>query len=107
MQSLSHDDIAHLASLARLTVTEEEKERYATQLSSVVGYVEQLQQVETGDVFLGAGVTGMMNILAEDEPRQKGDGAELNPETVLAHAPLRSGRFIQVRAVLNGEGGAA
>jgi len=103
MNAVSHDDISHLASLARLTLTEEEKNRYAEQLSKVVGYVEQLQKVDTAGVTPDVGVTGMSNILAADVPRIEGDAAMLDPETALKGVPLRSGQFIQVRAVLKGE----
>lgn len=107
MSTVSQADIAHLANLARLTLTEEEKNRYAGQLSNVISYVEQLQEVSTEGVNAAAGVTGMSNVLAADVPREKTDAACINPETALASVPSRNGNFIQVRAVLNTDGGAA
>ena len=104
---VSQEEIKHLATLARLQLSDEESERYATQLSNVVGYVEQLQQVEVGSVEEGKGVTGLSTVLAADVPRELTDLAAISPEDMLADAPLKSGAFVQVRAVLAGEGGAA
>jgi len=107
MSTISNDDIAHLANLARLILTEEEKIRYASQLSNVISYVEQLQAVNAEGVNAAAGVTGMSNVLGADVPRAKTDAACIDPEVALASVPARNGNFIQVRAVLNTDGGAA
>jgi aspartyl-tRNA(Asn)/glutamyl-tRNA(Gln) amidotransferase subunit C len=107
MSSVSREDINHLATLARLSLTEEEEERYASQLSNVVGYVEQLQKVAVTEKNIGKGVTGLSTVLAADVPRSESDPAFINTEALLTEAPLRSEHFVQVRAVLNGEGGAA
>ena len=107
MSTLSQSDIAHLAKLARLEVGTEDAERYAGQLTTVVAYVEQLQQVPTEGISDGRGVTGLQNVLAADVPREKTDLANLDVERALASAPRRDGQFIEVRAVLGGESGEA
>jgi aspartyl-tRNA(Asn)/glutamyl-tRNA(Gln) amidotransferase subunit C len=90
--------------LARLQLTEEEGERYSHQLSSVVAYIEQIQKVKTNPAVV-QGVTRMVNVLAEDEPRQTGDLAEVERARVLGEAPLHDHRFFFVRAVLGEENG--
>lgn len=107
MSTVSHDDIAHLASLARLTLSDEETNRYASQLSGVVTYVEQLQEANTEGIVSSKGVSGLSTVLAEDVPRMAGDQAAISSEALLAGAPLRSGKYIQVRAVLGGEVGSS
>lgn len=99
MAELSDSDIQHLARLARLDLTEEESGRYATQLSSVVQYVERLSTVDTNSAEARVGVTGLQNILADDVPITE----DFEREKALATAPLRSGDFIEVRAVLGSE----
>jgi aspartyl-tRNA(Asn)/glutamyl-tRNA(Gln) amidotransferase subunit C len=99
MADLSRSDIQHLARLARLELTEEEYERYAKQLTSVVHYVEQLSAVDTSQVEARVGVTGLTNVMRSDEPVQ----SDLDREAALDEAPRRDGDYIEVRAVLGGE----
>jgi aspartyl-tRNA(Asn)/glutamyl-tRNA(Gln) amidotransferase subunit C len=103
MADLSRSDIQHLARLARLELTEEEYERFAEQLTSVVHYVEQLSAVDTSGEEARVGVTGMKNVMRADEVAL----ADLDRESVLNEAPRRDGDFLEVRAVLGGETGAA
>jgi len=107
MNELSRDDIRHLSHLSRLELTEEEYARYATQLSSVVEYVAQLQDVDTSGVESHLGVTGKVNVLADDVQRDQVDPARINPLDVINAAPRHKGRLVEVRAVLGEEVGAA
>ena len=102
MAALSPQDIAHLSHLARLRLTDEERERFARQLSSVVGYVEQLSTAPAKD-GRPAGVSGLTNVLAEDAPRTVNDPAAVSSQDLVDGAPSHDGRFIQVRAVLEEE----
>ena len=99
MAELSRSDIQHLARLARLDLTDEEYERYATQLTNVVGYVDQLSTVDTSSVEARVGVTGLRNVVRKDKPVEM----EFDHEAALEAAPRRDGEFIEVRAVLGGE----
>lgn len=101
--TLPPESVAHLARLARLTITSEELERFAGQLSSVISYVEQLSNVDTSAVGELQGVTGLSTVLAPDELRASDDLCQADKETWLSAAPGRDGDFIQVRAVLGDE----
>lgn len=107
MPNLSIQDISHLAHLARLELTAEEKERFARQLSTVVEYVEQLSGVKTPQGEIPLGVTGLTTVLAEDTLRSPDDLAAINPLDTINQAPSHNGRFFRVRAVMAGEGGGA
>jgi len=100
MSTLSPENIYHLGHLARLDLTEEEQVRYAEQLTSVVGYVEKLAAIPVETQTEGRGVTGMVNVLAADQPRSKDDLANASREDILAGAPLHTQEFFIVRAVL-------
>lgn len=64
---LSKEEVEKIALLARLGLTEEEKEKFATQLSSILDYVEQLKEVKTDGVEPTAQVTGLENVMREDK----------------------------------------
>lgn len=66
MASLSHDQVRHIAKLARLKVSDEEVAKLATQLTSILGYVDMLKEVDTKDVPATAQVTGLHNALRDD-----------------------------------------
>ena len=103
MAQLSPNDISQLARLARLDLTDEERERYSHQLTSVVGYVEQLTSVTLPDDLPAVGSSGPVNVLAEDVPRTAGDPLDVSRENLLAGAPSAKDGYIQVRAVMAGE----
>lgn len=47
---LSHEEVEHIAKLARLELTEEEKVRYGGQLSAILGHVAELQKLDTSSI---------------------------------------------------------
>ena len=63
---LTREEVEHLGRLARIALTDEEKERYATELSAILDYVEQLQEVDTTDVEPTSQVTGLEDVYRED-----------------------------------------
>ena len=50
MSQISRDDVAHLARLARLALTEDELDSFAGQLDAILGHVSQIQAVDVTDV---------------------------------------------------------
>jgi aspartyl-tRNA(Asn)/glutamyl-tRNA(Gln) amidotransferase subunit C len=99
LTKLSLTQVQHVADLARLALTEEEKELFREQLSSILAYAERLQQLDTRDIPPTATVLPLVNVLREDEVRPS-----LPREDVLANAPqVEEGQF-RVPVVLEGEG---
>jgi aspartyl-tRNA(Asn)/glutamyl-tRNA(Gln) amidotransferase subunit C len=66
---LEKKDIQHIANLARLELSDKELELYGNQLSDVLGYIDQLQAVDTEGVEPTAQVTGLESVWQEDEVR--------------------------------------
>jgi len=64
---LSNKEIKHIANLARLELTEKELAKYGSQLSAILGYIDQLQEVDTSGVEPTAQVTGLTNVFNEDK----------------------------------------
>jgi aspartyl-tRNA(Asn)/glutamyl-tRNA(Gln) amidotransferase subunit C len=64
-------DIEHMAVLARLKLTPDEKERLSGQLGTVLKYIEKLNELNTDDVEPTAHVLGLSNVFRDDEPAEK------------------------------------
>ena len=94
--ALSRDDVRWVAHLARLELSDAELETMARQLSSILDYVNLLQQVNTDGVEPLAHPLSVQNIFRADEPAPSLPVAE-----VLANAPDRRGDFYGVPAVLD------
>lgn len=83
--SLSHDDVRHIAKLARLSLSEEEVALFAGQLTSILGYVDMLREVDTTGVEATAQATGLNNVFRPDELRAE---PLAEPDALLATSPL-------------------
>jgi aspartyl-tRNA(Asn)/glutamyl-tRNA(Gln) amidotransferase subunit C len=94
--ALSLDDVRWVAHLARLELSESELETMARQLSSILDYVNQLQQVNTDGVDPLAHPLPLQNVFRADEP-----APSLPVDEALANAPDRRGPFYAVPAVLD------
>ncbi len=65
---LTPEQVEHVALLARLRLSEEERERFTTQLNSILEHFEQLQGLDTDGVPPMSHAVEMSNVLREDEP---------------------------------------
>lgn len=93
---LDISDIEHIADLARLHLSEEEKARYAEQLSAVLGYVEMLNEVDTTGVEETCQVTGLEDVFREDVVHSASDDVR---KEIIAQFPAKTGDLLRVRAV--------
>jgi aspartyl-tRNA(Asn)/glutamyl-tRNA(Gln) amidotransferase subunit C len=59
-------DVAHIVALANLQITDAQKEKFSSQLSSVLGYISKIQSLNTEGVVETAQVTGLTNVFRED-----------------------------------------
>ena len=89
-------EVEHIAELAKLALTEEEKRTFQEQLSDILEYFEMLQRVDTSDIPPTTTVLPLRYVMREDEIRPS-----LSPEAVLANAPEREGDSFKVQAVLD------
>ena len=94
---LSRDEVLHVANLARLTFTEEELDRFASQLSEILDYVEQLGELDLEGVEPMAHVHDIVNAFREDAVRPS-----LPRQAVLANAPEAEGGCFKVPKVIEG-----
>jgi aspartyl-tRNA(Asn)/glutamyl-tRNA(Gln) amidotransferase subunit C len=80
--ALSKADVEHIAQLARLHLSDEEKERYREQLSDILEHVSALQKLDTKDVPPMSSVGVERARLRKDEP-----GSAMRREDLLSNAP--------------------
>ncbi len=93
--SLSKDDVLKIAFLARIRVPEERLESLAGELNNIVGWVEQLAEIDTRGV---APMTSVVDIATPMRPDVISDGAIA--DKVLANAPDGEGTFFAVPKVV-------
>jgi aspartyl-tRNA(Asn)/glutamyl-tRNA(Gln) amidotransferase subunit C len=88
-------EVEHVARLARLELTAEEKERMRAQLDSILSYIDKLNELDTSAVEPTSHVLPMTNVFREDEV-----APSLAQEAVLANAPDRQDLFFRVPRIL-------
>jgi aspartyl-tRNA(Asn)/glutamyl-tRNA(Gln) amidotransferase subunit C len=79
---LSHAEVEHIAKLARLELTEEEKVRYGGQLSAILDHVAELQKLDTSSIPPMTAVIPAQNAHRPDLPSGglRADDSHLRPD---------------------------
>lgn len=92
---LSLAQVEHIAELARLALSDEEKARYQEQLSAILDYAERLQAVDTSAIPPTATVLPLRSVMRADQAHES-----LPRQDVLANAPHVEADSFRVPAVL-------
>jgi aspartyl-tRNA(Asn)/glutamyl-tRNA(Gln) amidotransferase subunit C len=98
MPEISAEQVAHLANLARIALTEEEIEHLTAELGQIMQAVEKVSEVATPDVPPTSHPIPMQNVYRDDVV-----GATLTTEQALAGAPEADGSRFVVSAILGEE----
>ncbi len=93
--SLSLADVEHIAELAKLALTTEEKARLRDQLSAILDYAARLQKLDTEDIPPTASVLPLDTILRDDVSRPSAPTDE-----ILRNASDQDAEMFRVRVVL-------
>lgn len=96
--SLTRDQVAYIAELAKLDLTDEEVTRYTGQLSAVLDYANELQKIDTDNIPPTASVLPISTVMREDVV-----APSLPREKVTANAPDAIEGQFRVDAVLDTE----
>jgi len=88
-------EIGHIALLARLELSEEEKDLFSRQLGSIIQYIEKLNELDTESVEPTAHILPLHNVFREDEVQPS-----LPREMALQNAPERNERFYRVPKII-------
>ncbi|MGH8881444.1 MAG: Asp-tRNA(Asn)/Glu-tRNA(Gln) amidotransferase subunit GatC [Stackebrandtia sp.] len=98
MTAISRDEVAHLAHLARLDVTEDELDRFAQQLDVILQSVQRIGEVAAEDIPPTSHAVPLTNVYRDDEPRPSLPRAD-----VLAGAPDTAQDRFRVPRILGEE----
>lgn len=98
---ISDKELEHITQLIRIKLTDKEKEKFKNELSSILGYVKKLDELDTGMIEPIYQVTGLVNALRDDAYRKDFEMNEGLNEKLIGQAPHRENRFIKVKSVIN------
>ncbi len=92
---IDEKDVEYVAWLARLELSEEEKERFTRQLGQVLEHAEKIKSLPTADVEPTSHVVPLKNVMREDEVMPG-----LSQEEALSNAPRREGGYFLVPRII-------
>ena len=91
-------DVSHVAKLANLLLTDSEKKKFEKQLKDTIEYIENLNEVKTEGVEPTSQVTGLENVLREDEV-----SPSLSQDEALSNAKSTHNGFFKMKRILDNE----
>jgi len=92
---ITKEEVSHVAHLARLEIDESAVEKFAGQIGNILGYIDQLKQVDTTEVRPTSHALALTNAFREDAEAQ-----HLPREASLANAPAQEdGNFLVPKVV--------
>lgn len=92
---ITKEEVKHVANLARLALSEEEKEAFTTQLDKILEYADKVKELNTEFVSPTAHPLAIRNVFREDKVRPS-----LPVEDVLSNAPEREGNYFKVPRIV-------
>lgn len=92
---ISKQEVEHVAKLARLELSEQEKEMLTGQLSNILTYVEKLNELDTKDVEPTAHVLDVRNVMRDDAA-----ALSLDQDRALANAPEKAAGHYKVPKII-------
>ncbi len=94
---LPKKEVEWVARLAHINLSEPEKTKYAEELSAVLGYVEELQQVDAAKVTEVMQITGLKDVTEADKVKK----CNISRDEFLKRAPKNEKGYIKVKSVFN------
>lgn len=99
LMALTREEVLHLSRLCRIDLSDDEVDRFASQLSSILDYVGKLQEVDVDvEQEAVANITGLENVMREDEVRAC---TPEERERILEQFPMREGDLLKTRGVFS------
>jgi aspartyl-tRNA(Asn)/glutamyl-tRNA(Gln) amidotransferase subunit C len=92
---ITREEIEHISLLARLSLSDEEKETFGLQLGSILDYMEKLNELDTGNVSPTSHVLSLQDVMRDDEPRPS-----IPKDDALSNAPSHTEKFYRVPKII-------
>ena len=96
MKRISSEEVKKVAQLARLELNESEIQKHAEQLENILGYIKQLEKIDTENIPCTTRAIEVVNVLRKDEKKDYE-----NSEELLDLAPSRENQFFKVPKIIN------
>jgi len=97
-RTISEHDVKYVSSLSRIELGDDDVKRFREQLSAILDYIDQLNEVDTEGVPPTTHVLpSMKNVFREDKLK-----VSISPDKALANAPERRGDFFAVPKIIKG-----
>jgi aspartyl-tRNA(Asn)/glutamyl-tRNA(Gln) amidotransferase subunit C len=97
MSNITEKEIEHIAGLARIKLTEKEKDKMTKELGAILGYIDKLKEVNTEGVEPVAHITGLTDIFRKDDNPREPDSE--NKKRLLEQAPSEKNGYVKVKSV--------
>ena len=95
--TMNRETIENLATLSRLALSEEEKEKMRNEFGSILEYIEAIQNISAGSTEKSRSIVATVNVMREDtSPHKSG----IHTEALIGAAPQREGNYIKVKKIL-------
>lgn len=91
---LTKDEVSHVAKLSNLELNDQEIEKFANQLGETLDYINTIESVDTKDVEPTHSVTGLQNVIREDEAKPS-----LTQEQALQNTKNTENGYFKVKAI--------
>lgn len=99
MKNIDRSLVKHIAHLSRLELDEKEIDLYSSQLTSILSYIDKLNQIDTEKIPpTSHALATLKNVFRKDAPKQS-----ISPEQALLNAPQKEGGFFKVPQIIEGK----
>jgi aspartyl-tRNA(Asn)/glutamyl-tRNA(Gln) amidotransferase subunit C len=95
LKHIDSSQVDHIAILSRLSLTEEERTVFGSQLNDILEYVRKLEELDTSEIQPTSHVLELSNVFREDRL-----ASSLTADEVLANAPDRAEDFYRVPKII-------
>jgi len=92
---INAETVEYIAKLAKISISEEEKNKFVPQLSKIITYIEKLSELDTEGISPMSSVIATKNVFREDETKPS-----MQRDDVLANAPASQNGFFKVPKVI-------
>jgi len=89
-EHITKEQVEHIAWLARIKLTEEEKEKFTVMFNDILNYFRKIDEIETGNIEYTSYSIQIKNVMRDDLVRPS-----LSPEEALKNAPKKEKNFIK------------
>lgn len=97
MSNITEKEVGHIAGLARIKLTEKEKDKITKELGAILGYIDKLKEVDTEGVQPVAHITGLADVFRKDDNPREPDSE--NIKRLLEQAPSEKDGYVKVKSV--------